>query len=276
MHKKSFEKKESKADVSSETPSDLPEIDDHQDQALKMSSESLASLHRLMGLGEENDQSNFTQQTFDHTDRGMMSVEKSYGLWRDKQGNVVYKKNGEPRTITLCSGTASNNFIKMLKPKRTGYQFVSIKAKTMDADIESVISNVEAGKIELKDIVAMGDGHRVKVFHETMKAHYSNYPMIDAQSTDEQVRLLNDSGKTVCDIIMSGGTKFGHRAVGFKSETDGNWYVQDPYRFDTTKPIRFEEYAKKTTQVDKRKIHFIVPIDTSRLTQYEEAKRGLA
>ncbi len=164
-----------------------------------------------------------------------------------RSNGVEKDQNG----MTLCSLTAKRN-IKMLAPGKT---FASIRGKpNTQGDIKKIRERAKKGKYRLEDVIPTGNADDVQQFYLT--ARHEDCFFGNAQ---EKIRKLNLSGKTVCDILTQGGTKFDHRAAGFKGN-DGKWYVLDPYRMrGSTEPVLYEDYEEKF-HVD---VLFVVPIDTS-------------
>lgn len=152
---------------------------------------------------------------------------------------------------TLCSLTAKKN-LKMLCP---GKIFISIRGgRLAKEDIQKIRDEAKAGKFDLKDIIPTGNADEIEQFYLETHAH------LIRGNTQEKITQMDSTGKTVMDIVTFGGTRYGHRAAGFKG-LDRNWYVLDPYRYQKrTEPILFEEYVEKYGS----DIKFVVPIDTSR------------
>ncbi|MBN2096181.1 hypothetical protein JW752_02155 [Candidatus Peregrinibacteria bacterium] len=160
---------------------------------------------------------------------------------------VEVDRNG----TTLCSLTAKKN-LEMLCP---GKIFQSISPDHTKRDIQRVREGAAAGKFDLKDVIPTGNADDVQQYYYSLRKNDTISGVLPKDFTDQ----LNATGKTVCDIITYGGTKYDHRAAGFKG-TDGQWYVLDPYRSGrNTNPISFEDYIKK----NKTDIAFVVPIDTA-------------
>lgn len=153
--------------------------------------------------------------------------------------------------ITLCSKTAKLN-LSMLAHGKT---FASVRPHPdTQEDIKKIRENAKAGEYRLEDVIPTGNADDIQQFYIT--ARHEDLVFGDAK---EKIRTLNLSGKTVCDIVTKGSTKYDHRAAGFKGN-DGNWYVLDPYRSKReTNPIPFQDYEEKY----HTDILFVVPIDNS-------------
>jgi len=153
---------------------------------------------------------------------------------------------------TLCSLTAKKN-LQMLCPNKI-FRSIRRGAHTK-RDIQQVREDAAAGKFDLKDVIPTGNADDVQQYYYALRKNDTISGVLPEDFTGQ----LDQTGKTVCDIVTYGGTKYDHRAAGFKG-TDGQWYVLDPYRSGgNTNPISFEDYIKKY----KTDIAFVVPIDTA-------------
>lgn len=153
--------------------------------------------------------------------------------------------------MTYCSLTARLNIDKLAPGKK----FMPIQHATVKQDIQKIRDDASRGIYSLKDVIPTGDARDIEMFYIIARKEDTL-----SGNTDEKINGLNQSGKTVCDIVTAADSMFGHRAVGFKG-TDGNWYVLDPYRYpNRVEPIPLKEYADNPNIT----IKFVVPIDTSR------------
>ncbi len=186
------------------------------------------------------------QKRFDHTKI------KSHPFQRGRSSKKY------PKGITLCSLTAKKN-LEMLCPGKI-YRSIRSKPHTK-ADIQKVREDAAAGKFDIKDVMPTGNADDVQQFYLALRKP----DMITGNLPKDYIEQLNETNKTVCDILTFGSTKYDHRAAGFKG-IDGNWYVLDPYkRGGSTAPMLFEDYIVK----NKIDIGFVVPINTSRKHRIE-------
>ncbi len=123
---------------------------------------------------------------------------------------------------TLCSTTALINLQKMGCSRL-------FRATTATASLEKDPNALWPG-------VPAGNAVDVKNFYNKSR-HHTKFkgpnPLVQ----------LNNCKENLADILVKSSSRFGHRAVAFKSENDDCWYILDPYRppYDI-KPIPFEEY----------------------------------
>lgn len=142
----------------------------------------------------------------------------------------------ERTKVTLCSGTAFKNLRKM----GCAHYFsatVALKALANDPD-----ANWPG--------IPSGDAIDVMNFYKQSRHH----PKITGTPSNRDLPAhLDATGKNLADILVDSSSPYEHRAVAFKSVSDGHWYILDPYRADKSqKPIPFADY--------KGKIEFAVPL----------------
>jgi hypothetical protein len=221
--------------------------------------------------------------TLKHPDPNKKSNEQ------DKDALVGYLKN-EKTNWTLCSGTALGNLKRLIDiagceekvivrvggandidiiaqivggnidlDNLTKGQEVKVQSLFANLKLNELKSKIQNGTIHLNDLIPQGNANMVETFYNRTDRETKR------GSPTMMVKRLNDSGKTLCDIVTAGSTHYGHRSMGIKS--GGKWYVIDPYltykNQKSTRPIPFEKYAKI---LDDRKnpIQFVIPIDTSK------------
>lgn len=198
------------------------------------------------------------RQEIETEKKAKIEAPKPFNLQKIRSNPYEVGSNG----ITLCSLTAKKN-LEMLCP---GKKFISINPRQAAKDIQNIKEEVKAGKFRLEEVIPTGNADDIEQFYLDTHA-----PIIRGNA-EEKIRQLDLSGKTVCDIVTFGSTRFGHRSAGFKG-TDGQWYVLDPYRYARrTEPILFKEYVEKYGT----DIKFVVPIDTSGHNQYEPLAESLS
>lgn len=149
---------------------------------------------------------------------------------------------------TLCSGTAMGNLKKLVQ--LSGSEKKKVVVIRNLNDIKRIIKSVKDDpSLSLKDFIPQGDADKVEYFYQKTQAE------MKFGLKEDMIKALDASGKTLCDVVTHGSSKYGHRSVGFKA-TDGKWYVIDPYKKYngqiSTKPIPFEEYDLR--------VKFVVPI----------------
>lgn len=223
-----------------ETDEGEPEVTDSElEEILKKESESTKpkskpyDLNAFKHIGKEKKKEDMTPEEIDEREndpRRLIGYIKAESGW------------------TLCSGTAMGNLKKLVQLSGSEKKKVVV-IRNLD-DIKRIIKSVKDDpSLSLKDFIPQGDADKVEYFYQKTQAE------MKFGLKEDMIEALDASGKTLCDVVTHGSSKYGHRSVGFKA-TDGKWYVVDPYKKYkgqiSTKPIPFEEYEVR--------VKFVVPI----------------
>ncbi|MBI5422122.1 hypothetical protein HZA44_03235 [Candidatus Peregrinibacteria bacterium] len=142
----------------------------------------------------------------------------------------------ERTKVTLCSGTALKNLQKV---GCTHFFSATVALKALEKDPEATFDGVPSG-----DAIDVMNFYKKSPRHRKIPGTALNRDL-PAQ--------LDTTGKYLADILVDSSSPYEHRAMAFKSVSDGHWYILDPYRADKSqKPIPFADY--------KGKIEFAVPL----------------
>lgn len=128
--------------------------------------------------------------------------------------------------ITLCAKTSNANL------KQFGFdRFFSATA---------AIAALNAGRPF--DTTGLPSGHA----HHIMDYYIKSNRFEKFVGSNEKIynQLKGNTRNVAHLVVKSSSMKWEHSAIAFRSETDGNWYVLDPYRSGRSQePIPFEKYS---------------------------------
>lgn len=129
-----------------------------------------------------------------------------------------------PKGVTLCSKTAYLNLVRL-----GGFRH---------GDFFNAKHALKEGRPRAG--IPVGDAHDVMDYY--MKFDLEKYVGTPNKVIIDQ---LKTSVSNLVDLVVkSSSYKWEHRAVAFRSNADGNWYVLDPYRAGRSeKPVPIEEYS---------------------------------